>query len=202
MRALLRSPFHGIASANLCIVLYTGRRSGRRFETPLSYVRDGGRVLLLSSVDTGWWTNFLPPKGDPAWTGEAVEILAAGDILRGRARTIQHDREHLHASARHFLTALPGTRSSTASGSTASGDRRTRSSPAPSTGSSWSRSTSRAERSGPSRRRQIWPFFGAGVAASASRWAVQASSSIVGSAPGVGAGTTRRGSARCSRSRP
>lgn len=107
MRALLRSPFHGIASANLCIVSYTGRRSGRRFETPLSYVRDGGRVLLLSSVDTGWWTNFLPPKGDPAWRGEAVEVLAAGEVLRGRARTIQHDREHLHASARHFLTALP-----------------------------------------------------------------------------------------------
>lgn len=107
MRVLLRSPLHGIASSNLCILSYTGRRSGRRFETPLSYVRDGGRILLLSSVDTRWWTNFLPPRGESAWAGEAVEILAAGGILRGRARTIQHDREHLHASVRHFLTALP-----------------------------------------------------------------------------------------------
>ncbi len=107
MRVLLRSPLHGLASANLCILSYTGRRSGRRFDTPLSYVRDGGRVLLLSSVDTRWWTNFLPPKGDAAFRGEPVEILAAGEILRGRARTIQHDREHLHASVRHFLTALP-----------------------------------------------------------------------------------------------
>ena len=115
MRVLLRSPLHGLASANLCILSYTGRRSGRPFDTPLSYVRDGGRVLLLSSVDTRWWTNFLPPKlppkgpstKDPDWNGEPTRILAAGETLRGRGRTIQHDREHLHASVRHFLTALP-----------------------------------------------------------------------------------------------
>ncbi len=111
MRALLRSPLHGIASSNLCVLSYRGRRSGRRFETPLSYVRvpaeGDGRVLLLSSVDTGWWTNFLPPKGDSGWRGEPVEILAAGEILRGRARTIQHDRERLREGVLRFLTALP-----------------------------------------------------------------------------------------------
>ena len=48
MRALLRSPFHGIASRNLCLFIYTGRRSGRHFETPLSYVRDGSTIWLLS----------------------------------------------------------------------------------------------------------------------------------------------------------
>ena len=36
-----------------------------------------------------------------------VEVLAAGEILRGRAQTIHHDRERLRASVRHFLTALP-----------------------------------------------------------------------------------------------
>ncbi len=107
MRVLLRSRLHGIASSNLCVLMYSGRRSGRRFETPLSYVREGGRVWLLSSVDTRWWTNFLPPKGDSGWQGEAVEVLAAGEVLRGRARTIQHDRERLRESVERFLTALP-----------------------------------------------------------------------------------------------
>ena len=53
MRALLRSPFHGLASANLCLFLYAGRKSGRRYETPLSYVRDGSRIWLLSGVRRG-----------------------------------------------------------------------------------------------------------------------------------------------------
>lgn len=107
MRVLLRSPVHGIASSNLCVLLYTGRKSGRRYETPLSYVRDGGRVLLLTSRDTGWWTNFVPRANDAGWRGEPVEVLAAGEILRGRAQTIHRDREHLRAGVRHFLTKLP-----------------------------------------------------------------------------------------------
>jgi F420H(2)-dependent quinone reductase len=107
MRVLLRSPVHGIASSNLCVLMYAGRRSGRRFETPLSYVRDGGRVLLLTSRDTRWWTNFVPAANDPAWSPVPVEVLAAGEILRGRAQTIQQDRERLRAGVRHFLTALP-----------------------------------------------------------------------------------------------
>lgn len=103
MRALLRSPFHGVASRNLCILSYSGRKSGRRYATPLSYVREPGRVLLLSSRDTRWWTSFTPGPGVPA----AVEVLAGGERLRGRARTIQHDRERLRGAARRFLTALP-----------------------------------------------------------------------------------------------
>ncbi len=107
MRALLRSPLHGIASSNLCVVMYSGRRSGRRYETPLSYVRDGGRVRLLTSVDTRWWTNFVPAANDPGWSPVPVEILAAGEILRGRAQTVHRDRERLRAGVREFLTALP-----------------------------------------------------------------------------------------------
>lgn len=103
MRALLRSPLHGLASANLCILHYGGRRTHRRYATPLSYVREGDRVLLLSSRDTRWWTSFTPGPGVPA----PVEILAAGERLRGRARTIQHERERLRESVRRFLIALP-----------------------------------------------------------------------------------------------
>lgn len=103
MRALLRSPLHRVASANLCLLEYTGRRSGRRFATPLSYVREGDRILLLSSRDTRWWTSFTPGPGVPA----PVEILAAGERLRGHARTIHAERERLRESVRRFLVALP-----------------------------------------------------------------------------------------------
>lgn len=103
MRWLLRSPLHAVGSRNLCILSYAGRRSGKRYETPLSYVRDGNRIWLLSSVDTRWWTNFLPTAGAPL----AVGILAAGERLRGTATTIQHDRARLRETVRRFLTALP-----------------------------------------------------------------------------------------------
>ena len=127
MRALLRSPMHGIASRNLCLFNYTGRRSGVRYETPLSYVRSGSTIWLLSSRDTRWWTNFTPASDAGAGGTEAgapVEVLAAGACLRGRARTIQHDRERLLASLRQFLTALP--RDAVIYGIGLDGDRRPR----------------------------------------------------------------------------
>ena len=45
VKVLLRSPMHGVASNNVALLHFRGRKSGREFVTPLSYVReDGTRV--------------------------------------------------------------------------------------------------------------------------------------------------------------
>ena len=52
MRSLLRSPLHGITSHNIGIVHFSGRKSGRKLSTPLSYTQEGNIVRLLSSRNT------------------------------------------------------------------------------------------------------------------------------------------------------
>ena len=69
MRALLRSPVHGVASRNIAMLHYHGRKSGRQFVIPLSYTREDNLVRLLSSHNTRWWLNF---RGEP--TSVSVEI--------------------------------------------------------------------------------------------------------------------------------
>lgn len=100
MQALLQSPMHGIASRHLCLLTYKGRRSGRSFTTPLSFVRTGDTVRLLSSNKTKWWKNFL---GEPADVG--VEI--GREQFAGRAETIVEDGDRLRDGVRGFLTKLP-----------------------------------------------------------------------------------------------
>jgi hypothetical protein len=100
MRGLLRSPLHGVASGSLCVLDYRGRRSARPYSTPLSYMREGSLVRLLSSHETRWWTNFLDK---PA----VVEIEIAGRTHRGIARTILEDSDEFRDGIRRFLTALP-----------------------------------------------------------------------------------------------
>ncbi|MFK7896121.1 MAG: hypothetical protein AB8G23_09815 [Myxococcota bacterium] len=116
MRALLRSPFHGVASKHLCILRYAGRKSGRAFETPLSFVQDGGTVRLLSSHATRWWTNFLPAPEDEGAAakgplvddaGYPVEVEIAREVYPGRAVTIRRDSAYFRDGVRGFLTALP-----------------------------------------------------------------------------------------------
>ncbi len=100
MRALLESPLHGVASRHLCLLHYRGRRSGRSLTIPLSYVREGDVVRLLSSHRTRWWKNFL---GE----GAEVELRLEGVTHRGRARAILEDGPRLRDGVRAFLTALP-----------------------------------------------------------------------------------------------
>jgi hypothetical protein len=114
MRALLRSPLHGIASRNLAILCYRGRKSGREYATPLSYVKDQTRengtprerVRFLSSRNTRWWLNF---RGGPI----PVEIEIARELVTGEGRLLTTDprdgveREVFLGGVREFLTALP-----------------------------------------------------------------------------------------------
>jgi hypothetical protein len=105
MRSLLRSPLHGVVSRNLGILRYRGRKSGRSFETPLSYVRDGDRVRFMSSHNTRWWTNFVDGP-------TPVEVEVGREILSGTARLLDARASELHIAplqegVREFLTALP-----------------------------------------------------------------------------------------------
>ena len=100
VKALLRSPLHGIASGNVALLHFRGRKSGREFVTPLSYVREKGTVCLLSAHGTRWWMN-LREEGTP------VRVEIARETLTGKARLWDGDSEALRERVRRYLTALP-----------------------------------------------------------------------------------------------
>ena len=97
MRPLLRT---GMMKSNLCLLRYEGRKSGKRYETPLSYVRDGDTVTLLSSYNTSWWKNFVAES-------RPVEVEIGGERHAGSARALTTDSEEFRTGVRDFLTALP-----------------------------------------------------------------------------------------------
>ena len=56
-RLVLRSPLHGLMSENVPLLAFTGReKSGKRYVTPMSYVREGDTLLM--STEAPWWKNF------------------------------------------------------------------------------------------------------------------------------------------------
>ena len=93
MKALLRSPLHGIASGTIALLHFRGRKSGREFVTPLSYVRENGTVCFLSAHSTRWWMN-LREEGVP------VSIEIARETYTGRARLWDGDSEELRERVR------------------------------------------------------------------------------------------------------
>jgi uncharacterized protein len=59
MRMLLRSPLRTFVGAGMLLVTYRGRRSGHTYTTPVEYVRDADRLLVLVARPSRkqWWRN-------------------------------------------------------------------------------------------------------------------------------------------------
>jgi hypothetical protein len=73
VRALLRTPLIGSAMGGRLITLYlVGRRSGKHYEIPVAYTRDGKDLLV--GTPFGWGRNLR--------SGEPIDIL-----LKGKRRT-------------------------------------------------------------------------------------------------------------------
>ena len=84
VRRLLDSRFAGPMGKNLLLLRYRGRKSGRAITTPVGYVRDGDRVVMVTSPSYGWWPNFAGgaeaelrlPEG---WRRGLVEVVMPDD---------------------------------------------------------------------------------------------------------------------------
>ena len=86
VRALLRSPAHGLLSRRLALITVTGRRSGRIFTFPVGYQKEGERVTITLDWPERkrWWRNL----SDAA----PVEVWLAGVRRVGTGRA--HGDEH------------------------------------------------------------------------------------------------------------
>lgn len=71
-KLVLRSPIHGVMSDKLALLTFTGRKTGRSYTTPVSYIVETDSTLLVAG-GAPWWKNLQ--------TGAPVRIQ-----LRGRER--------------------------------------------------------------------------------------------------------------------
>ena len=98
---LLRSPLHGLAGGRIMLLTVTGRRSGRPFTVPVSYLRyEGGSLLFTSGGWSAWWKNLREGAPVAAW-------------VRGRRLTgsawVETDGDAVVEGLGVYLAELPGT---------------------------------------------------------------------------------------------
>jgi hypothetical protein len=84
MKALLNSPLHGRMSKDLMVLNWTGRKSGKRFSTPVGYLREGNRLYVFNN--SGWWRNFTG-------AGAPVSLRLQGKTVRGHAQVLTDPAE-------------------------------------------------------------------------------------------------------------
>jgi len=58
MSWVLRSPFHGMLSNGMMLITVTGRKTGKKYTTPVGYYEEGGYLWVITSRDRTWWKNL------------------------------------------------------------------------------------------------------------------------------------------------
>ena len=58
MSWVLRSPFHGMLSNGMMLIIVTGRKTGKKYTTPVGYYQEDGYLWVITSRDRTWWKNL------------------------------------------------------------------------------------------------------------------------------------------------
>lgn len=99
VKALLRSPLHGLLSHNTLLLEFTGRRTGRLLSTPISYHQADGHYHCFTSRSSGWWRNLEGTR--------PVQIRVAGRRVAAIPKLERENRECVSVALRAFLLAVP-----------------------------------------------------------------------------------------------
>jgi hypothetical protein len=76
MMAVLRSPLHRPLSDNLMILIFDGRKSGKRYMIPVGFLEESNKLYVFSH--SNWSKNFIG--------GAPVGVRLRGELRRGSAR--------------------------------------------------------------------------------------------------------------------
>ncbi|RJP48939.1 MAG: DUF385 domain-containing protein [Anaerolineaceae bacterium] len=98
MAWLLRSPFHGMLSNGMMLITITGRKTGRKFTTPVGYYREGEYLWVITNHDRTWWKNL---QG-----GASVELLLKRKRVIARAEP-ELDEQTVETRMSEYLHQVP-----------------------------------------------------------------------------------------------
>ena len=97
MKAILRSPFHSLVSRSIMIITFTGRKTGKEYSAPVSYIREDQLVTCFTHAK--WWLNFE--------NRTEVKVRIQGTDLEGYGIAIPDDVNLKTEYLTKYLKAVP-----------------------------------------------------------------------------------------------
>jgi deazaflavin-dependent oxidoreductase (nitroreductase family) len=95
---VLRSPLHGMLSNGMMLITVTGRKTGKKYTTPVGYFRDNGNFWVLTSRNRTWWKNL---QG-----GAPVRLLLKREPVEAFAEPELNDKT-IQALLREYIKNVP-----------------------------------------------------------------------------------------------
>ena len=99
VKALLRSPLHGLMSKNTLLLEFTGRKSGKALSTPISYHLSNNAAHCFTNRNFAWWRNLL--------NGQTVSLRIQGHTHQSKPQVETDNLDLMSEGLEAFLRAVP-----------------------------------------------------------------------------------------------
>lgn len=97
MKFILRSPAHGMVSKSVLLITFIGRKSGKRYTTPVSYSLADSQVYIFTHAS--WWKNLR--------SSAPVTLKLQGREVQGWPETVSEDKAVIAAALAAHLKIVP-----------------------------------------------------------------------------------------------
>ncbi len=98
MTWILRSSVHGVLSNGMMLLTVSGRKTGKKYTTPVGCYEENGYLWVITSRDRTWWKNL---KG-----GAGVDLLIKRKPVKGFAE-VELDEKAVEARMAEYLRHVP-----------------------------------------------------------------------------------------------
>ncbi len=99
IRLILLSPLHGLVDSGILLLKYEGRKSGKRYSVPVSYICDGDDYLVVTFKARQWWHNLKSIY--------PVRIRLRGKEIPATAQAVYDDPQLVSADLAIYLEHQP-----------------------------------------------------------------------------------------------
>ena len=99
MKAIVNSPLHPLLGSNIAVITVEGRKTGKRYSTPINVTKEGDTFTVVSLRSRTWWRNL---KG-----GRPAKLRVSGRRYSVRGEVLENHNEVVDGLA-HFLQRHPG----------------------------------------------------------------------------------------------
>ena len=94
MSWVLRSPLHGMLSNGMMLITVTGRKTGKKYTTPVEYFREADNLWVMTNRDRTWWKN-LKGGAEVSLLLKRKPVTAIADLVVDEKSVESHLSEYI-----------------------------------------------------------------------------------------------------------
>ncbi len=84
IKTIVNSPLHGLLGDSFAVITVEGRKTGRKFSTPINVKRQGDAWILVSMRERTWWRNLRNNRPALLHVG-GKRLIVHGEIVEDHA---------------------------------------------------------------------------------------------------------------------